>query len=177
VAKILLIAKVVVMGAVLATVAACSLTGHHPEEHPRKVGQRVDRLHREVVSALARKPTSDSGAFGRLCVEDWEKRKAVKPEPDDPWKVNYNQFEFYVDIRISIKGQNDIPLIYGDLVRNLKDVGGWDVAEQYSSAGYPGAVSGEKDDVQLSAHDTPDGQGGHIVYVSLQSDCYRHPNA
>ncbi|MDL4814768.1 hypothetical protein [Actinomadura opuntiae] len=176
-AKHILIIKAVLVGAALAVAASCSLTGHHPEAHPRKVGKRVERLHREVVSALGRAPTSDSGAFARLCVEDWEKGKSVKPEPGDPWKVTYNQFEFYVDIRLAVKAQNDIPLIYGALVRNLKNAGGWKVEEQKNMAGYPGAVSGEKDDVQLSAHDTPDGRGGHIVYVSLQSDCYRHPNA
>jgi hypothetical protein len=177
VAETVLIAKPVLASCLLLLVAGCSSSGQYLKKDPRKIGEKVERLHQEVVRALPVRPSSDNGTHDEPCYEDWQKKRGVKPKAGDPWKVDYNQFDFKAFLGIAVREQNSVPAIYGALVQNLQRAGGWHVAVEYNTAGYPGGVGGAKQDVRLNAYDTPDGQGGHLVYVELETDCFRHPNA
>ncbi len=175
-AETVLISRSVLVFCVLVAAAGCSVTGHYPKKDPRQVGERVERLRREVAGSLEAPPVSDSGTFDRECYEDWQQKKSVKPKQNDPWKVDYSQFEFGMSMTIPVR-RDDIKAVYDDLVANLGRRPGWKVGEGRNSSGVVTGVSGKKEGVRLYAWDTPDGKGGNVIEVELQTDCYRHPNA
>ncbi|WP_173098699.1 hypothetical protein [Actinomadura verrucosospora] len=177
-AKVLLMVNGALIAAcAVSVVSGCAATGKYPKRNPEEVGDRVERLHQEMLRALIAKPVSDSGTKARTCYEDWQKKKSVKVRRSDPWKVDYSQFEFGVSVVIPVQEQGQVRSLYDALVRNLQAGAGWKAGESHNTAGVVSGVEAGKQGVHLSAFDTPDGRGGHTVYANLQTDCYRHPDA
>jgi hypothetical protein len=178
VAKNYLAGKIaLVLSSVLALAACGFLSGDYPTKDPKEIGDTVELLRREMTAGLSVRPTESRATFGEFCGEDWHDKKSVAPEADDPWKVAYNQYKFRTDVTISVRSGTDAPPIYTGLMQHLKKAGGWSVTEQRSANGFLGGIGGEKQGVRLSSYQTPDGNGGIKVYVQLETDCYKHPNA